>query len=97
MRKPDVPDTPAALIDMGRLSGIHIGAMPHFPDEAAAGVVGRDDEGVAVIGWLGLPIADHPQPEAINLDVVQDRKPVVDGRARRASYERWLVRARQID
>jgi hypothetical protein len=48
-----------------------------FPDQASSAPIRRDDEAVAAVIRLGLPISDHSELEPADLYVVQYRETVI--------------------
>jgi hypothetical protein len=63
----------------------------NLPVKTRTGAVGRDNEGVSAIRLLDLPVRDHPEAEAINLNVFENRESVVDGSTFRSSQEGWQI------
>lgn len=86
MRESDVPNTPPRFVRLQHLLDLWL--RVDLPVEACARAVGRDDKGITTIRGLGFPVGDHPQPKAVDVDVVENWKTEVDrrpsGRLRKA-------------
>ena len=89
MWKRDVPHAPTVRLEPQDPYAPSL--SEDLPVKTAAGTIRCHDKRVAVSRRLGFPIVDHPEPEAANLDVVEYRKAVVDGRTGRTSHESRLV------